>query len=61
MFRSIQRNGTTKASNDVVVVCDIVVARSQMFDGAKYIWWDEVDYYVLAVTILNATPKIIDN
>ena len=37
MFRSIQRNGTTKASNDVVVVCDIVVARSQMFDGAKYI------------------------
>ena len=26
-----------KALNDVVVVCDVVVARSLLFDGAKYI------------------------
>ena len=51
-----------KALNDVVVVCDVVCFTKSVARWCEiYIWRDAVDYYVLVVSILSATPKIMDN
>ena len=58
----VEQDKTTKASNNVVVIYDVMcctnlnVGRSEI-----HIWEETIDFYIFVLSTLNNTPKMMDD
>ena len=57
----VQRNGTKKASTDVLVVFNVFCCLTFLLKGnIQYMWQEKIKSYIYVIDILKDVSKVVD-